>query len=73
MYGVATMCRVLAVSASGYYAWLKRPLSARARPDAGLMSRLTAIHQFSRRNGEDNATKNLQNSRGIWGLRPEYP
>jgi putative transposase len=48
MYGVATMCRVLAVSASGYYAWLKRPLSARARADAGLMSRLTAIHQFSR-------------------------
>ena len=48
MYGVATMCRVLAVSASGYYAWLKRPLSARARADAELMSRLTAIHQFSR-------------------------
>jgi putative transposase len=48
MYGVATMCRVLAVSSSGYYAWLKRPLSARARADAELMSRLTAIHQFSR-------------------------
>jgi hypothetical protein len=27
----------------------------------------------SRRNGEGNATKNLQNSRGSWGLRPEYP
>ena len=48
MYGVVTMCRVLAVSASGYYAWLKRPLSARARADTELMSRLTAIHQFSR-------------------------
>jgi transposase InsO family protein len=48
MYGVATMCRVLAVSASGYYAWRKRPPSARARADAELISRITAIHQFSR-------------------------
>jgi len=47
MYGVATMCRALAVSASGYYAWLKRPLSARARADAELMSRLTAIHDVA--------------------------
>jgi putative transposase len=48
MYGVATMCRVLAVSASGYYAWRKRPPSATARADAELISRITAIHQFSR-------------------------
>ena len=48
MYGIATMCRVLAVSASGYYAWLKRPLSARARADAELIARITAIHQYSR-------------------------
>jgi hypothetical protein len=40
---------VLAVSASGYcYAWRKRPPSARARADAELISRITAIHQFSR-------------------------
>ena len=48
MYGIATMCRVLAVSASGYYAWRKRPPSARARADAGLTSRIGAIHQYSR-------------------------
>ena len=48
MYGVATMCRLLAVSASGYYAGRKRPPSARARADAELISRVTAIHQFSR-------------------------
>ncbi len=48
MYEVATMCRVLAVSASGYYAWRQRPPSARARADAELTSRITAIHQYSR-------------------------
>src|ERR1700724_2722643 len=46
-YGIATMCRVLGVSASGYYAWRKRPPSARVRGDAGLTSRITAIHQYS--------------------------
>jgi len=48
MHAIATMCRVLEVSASGYYAWLKRPPSARARADAELSSRITAIHQYSR-------------------------
>ena len=42
------MCRVLAVSASGYYAWRKRPPSARERADVELTSRIIAIHQYSR-------------------------
>jgi putative transposase len=48
IYGVATMCRVLGVSTSGYYAWHQRPPSARARADAELTARITAIHQYSR-------------------------
>ena len=48
MHAIATMCRVLGVSTSGYYAWRKRPLSARARADAELSLRITAIHQRSR-------------------------
>lgn len=47
-YGIATMCRVLAVSASGFYAWRKRPPCARARADAELALRIRAIHQYSR-------------------------
>jgi putative transposase len=48
MHAIATMCRVLEVSTSGYYAWRKRPLSARARADAELSLRIKAIHQRSR-------------------------
>ena len=45
---VATTCRVLGVSPSGYYAWRKRPLSARARRDVELTAEIQAIHRESR-------------------------
>ncbi len=48
MYPVATMCRLLEVSASGYYAWLKRGPSKRAREDAWLLERIETIHEESR-------------------------
>ena len=48
MHSIATMCRVLGVSASGYYAHSKRPPSARARADAELSARIAQIHQCSR-------------------------
>jgi len=48
-YPIATMCRVLDVSASGYYAWRKRSRSERAREDAILTDRIRWIHVRSRR------------------------
>ena len=48
MYRIATMCRVLGVSPSGYYAWLKRDPSPRARRDAALVQRIREIHERSR-------------------------
>ena len=45
---VATMCRVLGVSSSGYYAWLRRGASAHARRDGELSARIAAIHRDSR-------------------------
>jgi len=48
MHQTATMCRLLGVSTSGYYAWQKRPCSARARTDASLSARIATIHERSR-------------------------
>jgi putative transposase len=45
---VGTMCRVLKLSRSGYYAWRKRHPSRRAREDEELSRRIVEIHGFSR-------------------------
>jgi putative transposase len=45
---VQVACRVLGVSESGYYAWRKRPLSARAIRHAWLTDRIRQVHQASR-------------------------
>ena len=47
-FPVTTLCRVLGVSTSGYYAWLKRPPSARARKDSQLTERIRKIHDHSK-------------------------
>ncbi len=41
-YNVATMCRLLHVCRSGYYAWLKEPISNRAQEDARLLRLIRA-------------------------------
>ena len=47
-YPVATMCRLLGVSASGYYAWQGRAPSARAESDGAMLDRIRDIHRTSR-------------------------
>jgi len=47
-YPVRTMCRVLEVSTSGYYAWLKRPPSKHACEDARLTKMIHKIHARSK-------------------------
>jgi putative transposase len=47
-YSVPTMCRVLGVSASGYYAWQRRGASARAVTDDALLTQIRAFHRQSR-------------------------
>jgi putative transposase len=41
-YPIATMCRVLGVSSSGYHAWVKRRPSQRAETDAVLIAAIRA-------------------------------
>ena len=48
-FPVNTMCRVLGVTRSGFYAWAKRPKPERARNDAQLAAKVAAVHQRSRR------------------------
>jgi putative transposase len=45
---VTTMCRVLGVSASGYYAWTARRPSGRATKDVELLEQIRTYHQISR-------------------------
>lgn len=41
------MCRMLGVSASGYWAWVKRPLAERAKMDQAIEGQIQAIHRWS--------------------------
>jgi putative transposase len=47
MFPIATMCRVLEVSRSGYYKWLRCVPSAHAQRDAELKEQIRAIHAES--------------------------
>jgi len=47
-YPVVLLCRVLAVTASGYYAWIKRPLSIRQREEERLELEIRAAHKRTR-------------------------
>ena len=44
-HSIASMCRVLGVSRSGFHAWQARKPSARALEDARLTERIAEIHQ----------------------------
>jgi len=47
-YPIPYMSRVFNVSASGYYAWVERPLSKRAQEEARLEIEIRAAHKRTR-------------------------
>jgi putative transposase len=48
LYPVRLMCRLLGVCASGYYAWRRRPESARVQRDRELLTEIRRVHQASK-------------------------
>lgn len=47
-YPIAVICRVLGVSPSGYYAWVRRPPSRRAVTDTALTEKIRSAHAASK-------------------------
>ena len=47
-FPVSVMCRVLGVSTSGYYGWLNRSPSSRAKANSELSDKIVEIHRASR-------------------------
>ncbi len=48
IHSVPVMCRLLTVSASGFYAWDHRALSAHARADIELSVHIHSIHRCAK-------------------------
>ena len=44
VFSVTRMCKALNVSPSGYYAWLKRPVSAREMANRKLVKEIEAVY-----------------------------
>jgi transposase InsO family protein len=64
-YPIEMLCRVLTVARSGYYAWCRRPTSARAQENVWLGTHLRACyHEFRGRYGSPRLHRELQ-GRGI--------
>lgn len=62
---IEMLCRVLTVARSGYYAWCRRPTSARAQENVWLGTQLRACyHEFRGRYGSPRLHRELQ-GRGI--------
>ena len=60
-HAVATMCRILEVSRSGFYAWSKRTASKRSVEDSRLMAEIQAVFdEHKSRYGSPRVTKELR-------------
>lgn len=64
-FKLVKMCRALQASPSGYYVWLKRPISKRKQENEYLLKRIRSAHEISRKTyGSPRITAEL-NENGI--------
>lgn len=63
---VTTLCRVLAVSKAGYYAWVARGPSQHARDDAVLATAIRAVQAGTAASGARTAVRACTESFGPW-------
>ena len=68
-YPVLVICRVLDVTASGYYAWVKRPLSIRQREEERLELEIRAAHKRTRQTyGSERLQRDLAENGVVVGI-----
>jgi len=85
-HAVRTLCRVLQVSRAAYYHWCHQPQSEWALTDAGLTTKITAIHARSRQTygaprvqaelrtmGQSHSRKRVARLMRLAGLAGRYP
>jgi putative transposase len=60
IYTIPFLCRVLEISRSGYYAWVRRPASKRTQREGRLEAQIRAAHERTRKTcGPDRLQKDL--------------
>ena len=68
-YCVTLLCRVLEVTTSGYYAWVKRPLSSRQREEERLELEIRAAHKRTRQTyGPERLQQDLSDNGVVVGV-----
>jgi putative transposase len=58
-HAIRNLCRVIKVSPSGYYDWLKRGASKRSKQDLNLAIQIKRIHTESRSSYVKGSNRNL--------------
>ena len=70
IFPVEKMCKVLKVSVSGYYYWLKHPVSSRTVKEQALLVDIHRVYEDSKkRYGSPRIASELKQL-GIWASRP---
>ena len=68
-YCVSLLCRVLEVTTSGYYAWVKRPLTIRQREEMRLELEIRAAHKRTRQTyGPERLQRDLSDNGIVVGV-----